>query len=202
MEGRENVSTLLSILYKHYSLTLKKEELTNFLDYLRQFNLVSNLRKDEKDRLVLTFWKEEEKHAVSLCLEEYQGNYIIHQRIKVDDPYLENVIRESISAFQITTIAEHHFADNVMIYYYQKGVISKITEKTTHSEKIIYQFPHENIARKSKDTLENTHSKAETFRKEMNRLLDRRNNCSHDHEIALVDEQLKGLTQKMKSQFS
>ena len=196
MEGWKNVSTLLSILYKHYSLKLKKEDLSTFLNFLQQFGLTSCLEKDYKGRLLLTFWKEE-SNKLTFCMEEEDGFYQIHQTFELTDLFLENVIRESITEFNVTTVAEHQYHENVMLYDYQNGIIAAIVEKTENVEKVIYQFPKMPLSIKNKPLSVN---KVAEIKKEINALLDKRNDPASYQEVAKIDQRLKTLTLQMKNQ--
>lgn len=184
------MNSLVPIIYKHFSLVLKKEELQSFLDYFAQCELFTDIKKDYKERLVLTIWKEDVKQGVSICLELDGDTYIIHQKIETSHPILEEAIRNCIPRFHVTTVAEHHFSDSAMFYHYQDGVIHKIIEKDAVNEKTIYEFPLQLLYEK----------RTERIKKEINILLDRRNDRAFLHEIPRIDQELKILSAKMKKQ--
>lgn len=188
------MNKLSSVVYKDYRFTLEKEELPSFLEYFRQVRVVSHLKKDGTERLILTIWQEgaeEDADAgISIYLEKQNKQYMIHQSIETSDPFLEDVIRNSIALFNVTTIIEHHFSESTMLYYYENGIMHKITERTPACEKVIYHYPVELFSEK----------RVETIKKEINALLDKRNNEIYQQNISQIDEKLKNLANQIKKQ--
>lgn len=189
MEGWGKVSSLVSFMYKHYRLVLEKEELASFLEYFQQANVVSDLKKDCNERLILTVWKEE-CEQISLYLESQNNRYIIHQSIETTNPLLEDIIHQTIALFKATALIEHQLSESAMLYYYEDGIMHKIIEKARSYEKVIYDYPTQFFFEK----------KVENIKKQINVLLDKRNAGIYQQDISQIDQQLKELSNQIKKQ--
>jgi len=115
---------------------------------------------------------------------------------RVINPYLNNVVRKLFITYKGTGTVNRIYKGFIMMYTYEQGSIRQISEVTAEGRKLVYQYKYTVAEMMRLYQANSIEVMIEGVRREIDALLDRRNN-DPQADSGEIDSELKALSRQL-----
>lgn len=187
----------LATEYVNASLQLTEDEMVRFVQLFEELQIHQQVLVLDNGNQDLVLEDVAEKEVIRLTFERQNGVYVCQLNCRIVGLRLTNAMRKAVAAFRGNAIVNRIYSTYTMIYFYNKGSVHRIVERTTNGDRLVFQY---------KDTageLERVYQSRLVEREiglinhGVNELLDLRNQSKDAEEITKIDERLKQLTKQL-----
>ncbi|AFC32734.1 hypothetical protein [Paenibacillus mucilaginosus] len=186
----------LATEYVKTCLQLTEAEMISFIQMFvdQGASLQVKVLENGNQEVVLPDDSEEE---INLSFERKNNLYICQGTCRIRNKDLVNLMRKAVSTYKGDAVVNRIYPAYTMEYTYKQGAVVKIVEKTSQSDKLIYEY---------KDTLgelqtlflkNEVEQEIVSLKAQVNSLLDLRNELQDVSLREHIDERLQKLTHRL-----
>lgn len=180
----DTLEELVSVIYNEYNVRLHKNQIHTYIELFSNMNVeIEKVSSNAEYRIT-------SPQGDSICIQIKQAKdyFYIKQTFEIEDPLLVDLIRHTISLYGINANILYKYVDTKFIYSYKDGILEKVVEKNGTTEKVIYEFKI-NIP----SIIKEKNICGEDVKKQINVLLDQRNEEKNENLIKSIDKKLDSL---------
>ncbi|MFC0212632.1 non-ribosomal peptide synthetase module [Paenibacillus chartarius] len=186
----------LATEYVKTCLQLTEEEFHQFVSMFisEQATLQTKVLENGNQEVVL---QDDGGQEIVLPFERVSDLYVCMGSCIITNHKIVNAMRKAVSTFRGSAIVKRIYSGYTMVYQYEEGTVRRIVEVKNGSENVIYEY---------KDTLgmleqlfhkREVEQEIESIYKQINGLLDLRNELKGMNLNAHIDERLQQLTRRL-----
>lgn len=184
----------LATEYVKASLQLTEAQLTRFLQSLALHSVGVKVLENGNQEVVLEDGQGDE---ITFLFEKQGNRYVCVTSCRLVHPKLTQVMHKLVATFRGEAVVNRIFAGFTMTYYYEDGAVHKIEERKQQESRIIYE--HKDTVRDLQKMFQKNGAEQhiDSLQKQVNRLLDERNQAHSTEFIQHIDAQLSRLAHQL-----
>ncbi|PZM66669.1 non-ribosomal peptide synthetase module [Paenibacillus dendritiformis] len=184
----------LATEYVKASLQLTEAQLTRFLQSLALHSVGVKVLDNGNQEVVLEDGQGDE---ITFLFEKQGNRYVCVTSCRLVHPKLTQVMHKLVATFRGEAVVNRIFAGFTMTYYYEDGAVRKIEERKHQESRIIYE--HKDTVRDLQKMFQKNGAelRIDSVQKQVNMLLDERNQAHSTELIQHIDAQLSRLAHQL-----
>ncbi|GAC41408.1 hypothetical protein [Paenibacillus popilliae] len=184
----------LATEYVKASLQLTEAQLTRFLQSLALHSVGVKVLENGNQEVVLEDGQGDE---ITFLFEKQGNRYVCVTSCRLVHPKLTQVMHKLVATFRGEAVVNRIFAGFTMTYYYEDGAVHKIEERKQQESRIIYEHKDSvhNLQKMFQKNSAEQH--IDSLQKQVNMLLDERNQAHSTEFIQHIDAQLSRLAHQL-----
>lgn len=187
----------LATEYVKTCLVLEEAELFQLLQLFQNHNLAFKVKVLDNGDQEVAFENASGSDALVVTFERRSGKYVLEGSIRFTSLVLANAMRKAVAQFKGDAVVNRIYNYYTLQYHYRQGAVTRIIERSKGGERLVYE---------RKDTYgewmktfqrQSVEAEIKVVRREIDELLDRRNQCAAPEELPVIDDGLHRLAHRL-----
>ncbi|MBO8171176.1 MAG: non-ribosomal peptide synthetase module [Bacillaceae bacterium] len=182
--------------YMKVILDMDKPALAEFISWFADQGFVNGVKFRGNGDCEVTLC--DLKKALHLVFRKRNQSYQLEDTCRISDQRLSGMMRKALKRYQGCAIVHRIYSNFTMVYHYDKGIVTRISEMIGDHERVIYEY--RNLASQLEAVYRSNEAVEEIDRLkvEADSLLDQRNQMADQPEaLNKIDERLSEIAHRL-----
>ncbi|MBB3067618.1 hypothetical protein FHS14_000588 [Paenibacillus baekrokdamisoli] len=180
--------------YVNASLQLTAEEMSGFVHFFEEQHVKQQVRVLDNGNHEMVLEDDAGREEVRLTFERQQDRYVCVMSCRLVHPKLTNAMRKAVSVFRGDAIVNRIYSNYTMNYTYEQGAVRKIVEHAAGSMRVVFEYKDTVGQLEAQFKITDVEQEIHVLHGAINQLLDLRNQCTDQEQIAAIDDRLRNHT--------
>ncbi|MFC5652067.1 non-ribosomal peptide synthetase module [Paenibacillus solisilvae] len=183
--------------YVNASLQLTAEEMSGFVRFFEEQHVKQQVRVLDNGNHEMVLEDDAGREEVRLTFERQQDRYVCVMSCRLIHPKLTNAMRKAVSVFRGDAVVNRIYPSYTMNYIYVQGTVHKIVEHAGGNTRVVFEYKDTIGQLEAQFRITDIEQEIQVLHGAINQLLDLRNQCSSEEQIAAIDERLRNHTRAL-----
>jgi hypothetical protein len=183
--------------YVNASLQLSADEMTGFVRFFEEQHVKQQVRVLDNGNHEMVLEDDAGREEVRLTFERQQDRYVCVMSCRLIHPKLTNAMRKAVSVFHGDAVVNRIYPNYTMNYSYVQGAVHKIVEHAGGNTRVVFEYKDTLGQLEAQFRFTDVEQEIQVLQGAINQLLDLRNQCENEGQIAVIDERLRRHTRSL-----